>query len=179
MSQTFPQYVISMSFAGAASPTDLIPMIKDGVARRTLLSEVIALVNSGLPANVSALGGLTGAADRITYFTGPGAMALATFTATARDLTSKANYADMRTALGVGNLANGGTGGTDAATARTNVGVTRAGAVRFEATKDGATAQVLTANVLNAIALQTLRVNGAGSAFNTAIGRFTCAVAGD
>ena len=79
-----------------------------------------------------AIKALTPAADRLPYFTSASAAALATFTAFARTLLDDADAAAMRTTLGLGALAtlaspvpvaNGGTGATDAATARTNLGL--------------------------------------------------------
>lgn len=91
--------------------------------------------------NLTAFSGLTGAADRIPYFTGAGALSLATLTAKARALLARTDSAGMRaeitaassgansditrlsgltTALSVG---QGGTGGTDAASARAGLGL--------------------------------------------------------
>lgn len=49
--------------------------------------------------NLSALAGLTGAADRLPYFTGLGTLALATFTGAGRTLAAAADAAAQRTAL--------------------------------------------------------------------------------
>lgn len=51
------------------------------------------------PANLSALEGLTGAADKVPYFTGSGAMAVADFTATGRSLVASADAAAARDVL--------------------------------------------------------------------------------
>lgn len=114
-------------------------------------------INSGtldaarLPANNTALAGLTGAADRLAYFTDVGAMALATFTSFARTLLTAASSSAARTALGLGTvatqdassvnitggsvtgitdiaIADGGTGASSAGTARTNLDVPYRGA---------------------------------------------------
>lgn len=55
--------------------------------------------------NLTALAGLTGAADRLPYFTGQGALSLTTLTAKARELLASANEAGMRTTLGLGTAA--------------------------------------------------------------------------
>ena len=55
--------------------------------------------------NVAALAGLTGAADRIPYFTGLGALSLAVFTTVARTLNAATTQAAQRTALGLGSSA--------------------------------------------------------------------------
>lgn len=68
------------------------------------IAEVAAEAASGggtLPANVSALAGLSLTANTIPYATAPGAMALANFTAFARTLTSAADAAGARSALGL------------------------------------------------------------------------------
>lgn len=52
-------------------------------------------------ANLTALVGLTGAADRLPYFTGAGALSLATITAAARTLLAATNAAGQQSALGL------------------------------------------------------------------------------
>lgn len=54
-----------------------------------------------LNTNLTALSGLSGVADRVPYFTGAGALSLATLTAFGRTLTSTTDAAAARTALGV------------------------------------------------------------------------------
>lgn len=60
----------------------------------------------GLHANLTALSGLTGAADRVTYFTGAGAMSLATFTSAGRTLVAGATAAAQRATLSLDNVEN-------------------------------------------------------------------------
>jgi hypothetical protein len=55
---------------------------------------------TGKPANITALAALTGAADRLPYFTGSGSMALAVFTSLARTLAAAANSAAFAAGLG-------------------------------------------------------------------------------
>lgn len=63
-----------------------------------------------LDAMLTALAGLVTAADRLLYFTGADAPALATLTAFARTLLAGANAAAMRGTLGLGSIATQGAG---------------------------------------------------------------------
>jgi hypothetical protein len=69
-----------------------------------------------------AVAGLVSAADRLPYFTGPGAAALATFTAAARALLDDASATDMLTTLGVSAYAKTLLDDVDAGAARTTLG---------------------------------------------------------
>lgn len=55
--------------------------------------------------NVQAFAALTGAADRVPYFTGLGALALAVLTTVGRTLIAASTQAEQRTALGLGSAA--------------------------------------------------------------------------
>lgn len=72
------------------------------------LGEVVAYkVNSGaVGANSTALDGLTGAADRVPYFTGVGTLALGTLTTFGRTLNALADAAALKTLLTLGNVDN-------------------------------------------------------------------------
>lgn len=107
-------------------------------------------------AGLTAIGGLTPAADRLPYFTGSSTATLATFTAAGRALMDDADAAAQRTTLGLGTIAtqaansvtitggaisgvtdiavaDGGTGASTAADARTNLGLGTAATASAEA----------------------------------------------
>jgi hypothetical protein len=77
----------------------------NAVAQRVVLGLVIGTNVQAYDADLAALAGLTGAADRLPYFTGPGAAALATFTSYGRTLAALVDAAAGRTALGLATMA--------------------------------------------------------------------------
>jgi hypothetical protein len=103
----------------------------DAASARAALGLAIGTDVQAHDAALAAIAGLDPAADRLPYFTGPDAAALATFTAAGRALLDDADAATQRITLGLGNLSTL-TGSAfalsllddaDAATARATLGL--------------------------------------------------------
>ncbi len=67
----------------------------------TAFVQASAATKQPLDANLTALSGLAGVADRLPYFTGAGALSLATLTALARDLLDDTTQSGMQSTLGL------------------------------------------------------------------------------
>lgn len=105
-----------------------------------------------LDADLTSIASLTGAANKMLYATGASTWALADLTAAGRALLDDADTSAQRTTLGLGAMAvlgsinntnwsgadlaiaNGGTGASTAAAARTNLEVARLGYLKLNAT---------------------------------------------
>jgi hypothetical protein len=88
---TFP------NVAGAVTPTHTELNYVDGVTS-AIQTQLDAKQTTN--ANITAEAGLTGAANKLAYYTGAGAKALTDFLAWGRTFLAAANVADARTALG-------------------------------------------------------------------------------
>ena len=86
----------SLTAAGRALIDDA-----DATAQRATLGLVIGTNVQAQDAELAAIAGLTSAADRLPYFTGSGAAALATFTSAGRALVDDADATAQRATLGL------------------------------------------------------------------------------
>lgn len=166
------------------SVTGTLPIANGGTnattasGARTALGLIIGTNVQAYSAALASIAGLTTAADRLPYTTASNTYAVTTFTATARSLLDDPDVATMRTTLGLGTMAvvdspvpvaNGGTAGTTAATARTNLGLAI-----------GTDVQAYDADTLKSDVSTTLSVGYATTTFNAGTkssGTFTLSVA--
>ena len=110
----------AVALAARQAVADAIMAAVRGFVRGSTLAKLTALgtdlasatgtysgaVYQPLSANLTALSGLAGVADRLAYFTGAGAMSLATLTATGRSILAAVDAAAARVVVGLGNVDN-------------------------------------------------------------------------
>lgn len=86
--------ISALPVAGALGATDILPLVQGGTTKRVTPAQLSTYTNANLPVNILALAGLTGAADRLPYFNGAGALSLAVLTASGRALIGLTGAAD-------------------------------------------------------------------------------------
>ena len=89
--------------AGDIASGSLVRIQYDGT--RFQLQSVSGTLYQAKDSELTALAGLTSAADKLPYFTGSGTADVADLTSAARDLLDDASAGDMRTTLGLGTIA--------------------------------------------------------------------------
>jgi hypothetical protein len=94
-----PKKISELPPAQLPNEGDLYPVVQLADTRKQTLAQLRTAI--GIGANVTALNGLTGAADKLAYFTGVGAMALTDLKPIARLFLSDATLGAQQSRLGL------------------------------------------------------------------------------
>lgn len=131
-----------------------VQLLDDNVRTLVAVNALLAQLNGG---NLTALAALSGAADKLPYFSGVGAMALADLTPAARGLLDDTSVAAMLTTLGAAPSSRATVGGTANAVALTSPVALATGAkLRFRAASQNTGAATIALNGGTAVACRTI-----------------------
>lgn len=143
--QVYASHILDSTVVGQSLLT-----AADEAAARSVMGTVIGTDVQAYNANLSAIAGVTSAADKLPYFTGSGTASVTDITSTARSLLDDTSVSAMRTTLGLGTIA------TSAAPSGAIVGTTDTQVLSGKSIDGGA-------NTLTGIGLNALSATGTKS----------------
>lgn len=98
--------VSAFTAATTIDGTEIVPVLQGGTNKKTALSLIktayLDTLYQPIDADLTAIAGLTSAANKVPYFTGSGTASVADFTAAGRALVDDASAAAQCTTLGLG-----------------------------------------------------------------------------
>lgn len=134
--------------------TYFVLLLDDNVRTLVAVNALVAQLQGG---NLTALAGLSGAVDKLPYFSGVGAMALTDLSAAARALLDDTSVAAMLTTLGAAPTGRATYGGSaNAITLTSPVALGTGARLRFRATAANTGATTIALNGGSAIACRTV-----------------------